>query len=249
MSNTPYAPGLAGVIAGETAVCTVGKKGMGLMYRGYSIVDLAKHCCFEEVAYLLIYGSLPTQTQLEQYSAKLASFRELPQPLKRAIELIPKDAHPMDVLKLGAAMLGTIRPEAHAFTAFDVFDSLIASFGSMMCYWHHWHHSGSRISTQGKRGDTVAQHFLRCLTQADPKPEHIDTVDKSLILYAEHGFAASTFACRVTTSTQADIYSAICSAIGTLRGPLHGGANEAAFQVISRYSSADDAERGVRFPY
>jgi 2-methylcitrate synthase len=164
-----YSPGLAGVIAGETAICTVGKKGMGLMYRGYSIVDLAAKCIFEEVAFLLIYGSLPTQAQLDQYSARLAKFRELPVPLKKALELIPANAHPMDVLKVGAAMLGTIRAESQTFTCYDVFDSLIASFGSMLCYWNHWHASGKRISTQGKPKDTVAQHFLRCLLQKEVK--------------------------------------------------------------------------------
>jgi 2-methylcitrate synthase len=240
-----YSPGLAGVIAAETAVATVGKKGTGLLYRGFDVSDLAANCCFEEVAHLLIYGSLPTQGQLEQYKKKLSSFRALPPVIPKTLEMIPPTAHPMDVLKVGAALMGTVRPESPSFSQFDVFDSLIASFGSMMCYWHHFHTFGKRISTAGEPSDSIAQHYLRLFHQAEPKSEHVETLDKSLILYAEHGLAASTFACRVTISTQADAYSGFVSAIGALRGPLHGGANEAAMELIERFKNPDEAEAGV----
>lgn len=242
----PFSAGLANVVAGETSICTVGKKGLSLMYRGFNIVDLASKCCFEEIAFLLIYGSLPSVQQLKAYKAKLSKFRKLPEAVSRTLELIPRSAHPMDVLKIGCAVAGTLRPENLSFSAFDVFDSLIASFGSILCYWHHWHLSGTRIDTSGHENESIAAHFLRLLHQAEPKYEHIEAVDKSLVLYAEHGFAASTFASRVTTSTKSDIYSAICSAIGTLRGPLHGGANEAAFELISGFKDEEDAAIGLK---
>ena len=197
-----YYPGLAGAKVGKTAICTVGKEGNGLTYRGYSITDLSTNCCFEEVAHLLIYGSLPSPKELQAYKTRLEGFRELPLDLQRALELIPKDAHPMDVVKTGAAVLGTMAPEGPSRSAHDIFDTLISSFGGMLLYWYNFHKSGTRINTQGVKGDSIAAGFMRMLHNNDPHPLHVETFDKSLILYAEHGFAASTFACRVITSTR-----------------------------------------------
>ncbi|CEO99863.1 hypothetical protein PBRA_007597 [Plasmodiophora brassicae] len=249
MSKTApsYSKGLVGVIAGETATATVGAGGHGLHYRGYNVEDLAAHCCFEQVAYLLIYGQLPSKAQLAAYTARLDGFRPLPKPLMIVLEQTPRSAHPMDVLRTACSFLGTIRPETKGAPAEDVFDYLIAIFGSVLCYWHQFHANGRRIDTSGQGpSERIAHHFLRLLHGRDPHPEAVRTVDVSLILYAEHGFAASSFACRVTTSTQSDIYSAICAAIGTLRGPLHGGANEEAMRLIERFGSVADAEAGVR---
>jgi len=243
-----FSKGLAGIIAGETAVSTVGEKGVGLTYRGYTIEDLAEKCIFEEVAYLLIYGSLPDANTLRSYQQKLTTFRTLPAPLQKVLEQIPKDAHPMDVMKIGCGMLGTLRPEGRDRSAQEIFDSLIAGFPSILLYWFHFHKTGKRINTRGASDDTIAKHFMRLLNNdgKEPHPEHVRVVDQSLTLYAEHGFAASTFACRITTSTLADVYSAIDTAIGTLRGPLHGGANEQAFYLISKFKNPDEAEKGVR---
>eukprot|EP00455_Lapot_gusevi_P006248 TRINITY_DN12681_c0_g1_i1.p1 TRINITY_DN12681_c0_g1~~TRINITY_DN12681_c0_g1_i1.p1 ORF type:complete len:416 (+),score=161.52 TRINITY_DN12681_c0_g1_i1:55-1248(+) len=245
-----YSKGLVGVIAGTTSTCDVGPGGHGLFYRGYDVQDLAKHCIFEEVAYLLIYGELPTSQQLAEYQRRLFRLRELPLPLRQALELIPKDAHPMDVLRTGCSLLGTLKQESNSGKAensrlsqYDVFDTLIASFGNMMLYWYHFANSGVRVDTAGKPGDTIARHFMRTLRRTEPREEEVKTVDVSLILYAEHGYAASNFACRVTTSTLSDAYSAITTAIGTLRGPLHGGANEEAMYLLEKFSDPEDAEK------
>jgi len=242
-----YSPGLAGVYAGETQISTVGEKGIGLTYRGYTITDLAANCIFEEVAYLLLYGHLPDKEELAAYKKRLAQYRVLPEGLRRALEAIPASAHPMDVMRTGCSILGTLRPESETFDAHQVFDSLIASFGSILLYWYHFATRGVRIDTQGKPDDTIASHFVRLLHSngREPDPLHVRTIDISLILYAEHGFAASTFACRVTTSTLSDAYSAVTSAIGTLRGNLHGGANEAAMYMLEKFTDPDDAERKV----
>lgn len=240
-----YSPGLAGVFAGVTAISTVGKKGIGLTYRGYDIHKLADNCIFEEVAHLLIYGDLPTKSQLKAYRSKLSSFRELPEELRRILELIPSQAHPMDVVKTGCAALGTIYPESESNPSEDIFNRLISSFGPMLLYWYHFRKSNIRIDTAGKPNDTIAANFLRMLHNRDPEPLALKTFDVSLILYAEHGFAASTFACRTTASTLSDVYSCITTAIGTLRGPLHGGANEKAMDLISQYSNAEDARVGI----
>lgn len=249
MSAQPkYSRGLAGVYAGKSKVSTVGKQGFGLMYRGYGIVDLAANCAFEEIAYLLTRGSLPNRQQLNDYKARLARVRVLPEGLKRSLEEIPKDAHPMDVLKTGCALLGTFKPESSTFQQEDIFDSLMATFGPMLLYWHHWVTYHKRINTDGKPGDSIASHFVRCLNNDGKEPDAlvVRTIDQSLILYAEHGFAASTFACRVTTSTKSDVYSAICTAIGTLRGPLHGGANEAAMELLAKFKDPDHAETKLK---
>ncbi|XXQ35264.1 Citrate synthase [Plasmodiophora brassicae] len=254
-----YSKGLAGVIAGETKVCTVGMGGDGLHYRGYSIEDLCRACEFEEVAYLLIYGDLPTPAQLKSYRARLNEYRVIPKAVRVMLEHIPLSANPMDVLRSTCSMLGCLRPETGylsnggeqssptSVSTDDAFTSLIAGFGPALCYWHAFHTSGKRIDTAGSDDESIAAHFLRNLLQTDSiSPDKVQTVDLSLILYAEHGFAASTFASRVTTSTRSDVYSAVCSAIGTLRGTLHGGANEAAMELISQFKVDDDIEGGMR---
>ena len=236
--------GLAGVIAGETAICTVGKEGIGLNYRGYSIHDLAEHGTFEEVAHLLIHGKLPTQTELDDYKNSLMGMRGLPAGLKTVLEQLPGDAHPMDVMRTGCSALGTIEPENETNDQFHIADRLVASFGSMLLYWHHFHTSGKRIEVETD-DDTTGGHFLHLLHGAQPDELRRRAVDVSLILYAEHEFNASTFAARVATSTLSDLYSAISAAIGTLRGPLHGGANEAAMELISRFQTPDEAEASI----
>lgn len=238
--------GLAGVVAGESAICTVGKEGVGLNYRGYSIHDLAEHSTFEEVAYLLIHEKLPTHVQLSQYKARLMSFRPLPNALKHMLELIPKNTHPMDVLRTGCSFLGTLEPEHHPQEdQYRIADRLLAIFPGMLLYWYHFHQSGKRIEVESSE-DSIAGHFLQLLHQQKPDALQRHVVDVSLILYAEHEFNASTFAARVTAATRSDFYSAITSAIGTLRGPLHGGANEAAMELIERFKSAEEAEVGLR---
>jgi len=216
---------------------------LGLHYRGYEIRDLSANCIFEEVAYLLIYGHLPSKAELSVYCKKLEKVRALPKALQAVLEIIPGTAHPMDVMKVGCDVLGTMRPESKSNDEANIFDSLIGVFGSILLYWYHFHKSGIRIDTQGKPGDTIGKHFVRLLHQGkEPESIMVKTVDVSLILYAEHGFAASTFACRVTTSTLSDVYSAVSSAIGTLRGPLHGGANEAAMRLLQGFSDPEDAQ-------
>lgn len=236
--------GLAGIKVTETAICTVGYEGSGLTYRGYGIDELAEKSSFEEVAYLLIYGQLPTLTQLAEYKQKLKKSRGLPGALKTVLENIPEDAHPMDVLRTGCSMLGTIEPETAAHTAKDVADRLIAIFPSMLLYWYHFHQSDRRIDVETS-DDTVAGHFLHLLHDKVPEEIYRRALDVSLILYAEHELNASTFAARVCVATGSDFYSGITTGIGTLRGPLHGGANEAAMELILRFDTPEAARVGI----
>lgn len=236
--------GLAGVVAGQSAIATVGQEGAGLNYRGYSIHDLAARASFEEVAYLLHYGELPSQQQLSDYTKKLVGLRHLPDSLKAVLKLIPKNTHPMDVLRTGCSMLGNLEPEETFSQQYAIADRLLAIFPGMMCYWYQWHFKGKEIDGLSDE-DTVGGHFLTLLHGQKPDNLARDMMNVSLILYAEHEFNASTFAARVTAGTLSDFYSAITSAIGTLRGPLHGGANEAAMELIERFSSPDAAEAGL----
>lgn len=236
--------GLAGIVAGQTAISTVEAGGSGLFYRGYSINDLAEHASFEEVAHLLIHGRLANSNELKIYKQKLHGLRELPGALKIMLEEIPASAHPMDVMRSGCSLLGTLEPETDSHCTADIADRLIACFSSILLYWYHFHKSGSRIDVVSDE-ESIAGHFLHLLHGNQPHGEEQRAVDVSLILYAEHEFNASTFAARVTTSTLSDCYSAICSAIGTLRGPLHGGANEAAMQLLNQFKDADAAEQGI----
>jgi len=244
MTSQPSSMGLAGVVAGRTSLSTVGKEGCGLTYRGYSIEDLAAQATFEEVAWLLLRGELPTTQQLAEYRVRLRSLRELPAALKAVLEQLPDTAHPMDVLRTGCSALGCLEPETAATGAFDVVDRLLATFPSMLAYWHWFQTKTMRIETVSEE-DSIAGHFLHLLHGQRPSAIHRQALDASLILYAEHEFNASTFTARVVTSTLSDFYSAITGAIGTLRGPLHGGANEAAFDLINRFATPDEAERGV----
>jgi len=237
--------GLAGVTAGQTAIATVGKEGLGLTYRGYSIHDLAEHATFEEVAYLLIYGELPAKAALNKYREHLKSLRSIPEKLKTILELIPAEAHPMDVLRTGCSFLGNIEPENKGQDARIIADRLLGIFPSILMYWYQFHLTGKRISTDTPT-NSIAEHFLYLLHGEQSNALRTRVLDVSLILYAEHEFNASTFAARVTTATGADFYSAICSAIGTLRGDLHGGANEKAMELIERFNTPDEAEVGLR---
>ena len=237
--------GLAGVVAGETSIATVGKEGTGLTYRGYAIEDLATHASFEEVAYLLLYGRLPTQAELDVYRRRLRGMRALPSGLRQVLEQLPANAHPMDVLRTGCSALGCLEPETSFEQQRDVADRLLASFPSMLFYWHHFQQNGRRIDVEGEE-DSLAAHVLHLLHGSRPTDLQRQAMDASLTLYAEHEFNASTFAARVAASTLADFYSAITAGIGTLRGPLHGGANEAAMELIERFDDPDDAERGIR---
>lgn len=240
--KSAYSPGLEGVVAGETAISTVGKKGVGLTYRGYSIDELAEHACFEEVAHLLLYGRLPTGEELAAYRQLLAGLRTLPAGLAEILERLPAAAHPMDILRTGCSALGTMAPEGEGNDQLRVANRLIALFPAMLLTWYHHHAGGGRIAADtGEEG--VAGHFLALLHGKSPAELHRRGVDASLILYAEHEFNASTFSARVTASTLSDFYSAVTSAIGTLRGPLHGGANEEAMRLIARFGSAEEAER------
>ena len=239
---------LAGVNAGTTAVCTVGHTGNDLHYRGYDILDLAKYSNFEEVAYLLIYGELPTQSQLSEYKNKLRQLRDLPEAVKAVLEQIPKNAHPMDVLRTGCSMLGTIEQEAedrNIEKTKNIADRLISCFGSMLIYWYHFSHNHKKIECKSDM-DSIAGHFLYLLHGKPPSELHEKAMNTSLVLYAEREFNASTFTSRVISGTLSDIYSAITGAIGALRGPKHGGANEAAMEIISRYQNADEAEKDIR---
>lgn len=239
---------LSGVVAGNTAVCTVGRTGNDLHYRGYDIVELARQSTFEEVSYLLIHGELPTQSELKGYVKKLKGFRGLPAEVKTVLEHVPAAAHPMDVLRTGCSALGTVLPEKEDRNiqgARDIIDRLVASFGSMLLYWWHFSQNGRRIEVETD-DDTVAGHFLRLLHGRKPSQLHEKALDQSLILYAEHEFTASTFAARVITGTLSDVYSAITGAIGALRGPKHGGANEAAHEIQRRYRDADEAEADIK---
>ncbi|NNE00233.1 MAG: 2-methylcitrate synthase [Pirellulaceae bacterium] len=236
--------GLAGVVAGKTALSAVGKEGMGLTYRGYAIESLCESATFEEVAWLLLRGELPTQEELESYRSKLRSLRDLPDAIKTILEQLPGDAHPMDVLRTGCSALGTIEPESSSHRGIDIADRLLAAFGSMLMYWHHFQNKGVRIELNTD-DPAIAGHFLHLLRRASPDALSVRVLDASLILYAEHEFNASTFAARIAASTLSDFYSAITCGIGTLRGPLHGGANEAAYEMISQFGDPDQAERGI----
>lgn len=236
--------GLEGVTAGVTAISTVGKQGVGLTYRGYSINDLAQQSSFEEVAYLLIYGRLPSQDELGEYKRHLKGLRGLPPQLKTVLEQIPSTTHPMDVMRTGCSMLGTLEPEDPGRNQIAVSNRLTGIFSSILLYWHHFVTTGQRIDTQTEE-DTTAGHFLRLLHQKDPSELHRRALDVSLILYAEHEFNASTFTCRTIISTLPDFYSAVTGGIGALRGPLHGGANEAAMELIEQFTSPDEAEKSL----
>ncbi len=239
---------LSGIAAGNTAICTVGRSGNDLHYRGYDILDFAEQATFEEIAYLLVHEKLPVQAELDDYKKKLKWLRELPANLKKALECIPASAHAMDVLRTGCSVLGTIIPEdedRNPAGARDVADRLMACFGSMLLYWLHYSHSGRRIDVTTD-DDTIAGHFLHLLHGKKPSALHERAMQTSLILYAEHEFNASTFAARVIAGTGSDMYSAITGAIGALRGPKHGGANEAAFKIQSRYKNSDQAEADIK---
>ncbi|HTP65507.1 MAG TPA: citrate/2-methylcitrate synthase [Geobacteraceae bacterium] len=239
-----YSPGLEGVIAGETAISTVGKEGVGLTYRGYAIADLAGQATFEEVAHLLIRGRLPNMRELAVYRDRLASLRDLPPALAALLENIPATAHPMDVLRTGCSALGAIEPETAGPDRFFAAERLLAAFPAILLYWRHFHNGGRRIAfATGEEG--AAGHFLHLLYGRPPQEQARRAVEASLILYAEHEFNASTFAARVTASTMAGFHAAVTSAIGALSGPLHGGANEEAMRLISSFASPDEAERGI----
>ena len=238
---------LAGVNAGSTSICTVGHTGNDLHYRGYDIIELANSATFEEVAYLLIHGELPNQTQLTAYHQKLKTLRGLPAALKTVLECIPKNAHPMDVMRTGCAMLGTLETEnvnRDIDSAKLLGDRLISCFGSILLYWYHFSHNNKRIEVETD-DDSIAAHFLHILHSKKPSQLHIDAMNTSLVLYAEHEFNASTFTARVIAGTLSDMYSCITGAIGALRGAKHGGANEAAMEIIERYKNADEAEADI----
>jgi 2-methylcitrate synthase len=239
---------LSGVAAGNTALCTVGVTGNDLHYRGYDILELANSSEFEEIAYLLVHGKLPVRAELDGYKAKLKSLRGIPVAVRAALEALPAAAHPMDVLRTGASVLGCALPEKddhNAAGARDIADRLIASFGSMLCYWYHYSHNGQRIHVETE-DDSVGGHFLHLLHRRQPSPSWVRAMHTSLILYAEHEFNASTFAARVIAGTGSDMYSCITGAIGALRGPKHGGANEVAFDIQKRYETPDQAEADIR---
>ncbi len=239
---------LSGVAAGNTALCTVGRSGNDLHYRGYDILDIAERCVFEEIAHLLVHGTLPTQSQLAAYRDKLRSLRGLPAAVKRTLEAIPAAAHPMDVLRSGVSALGCVLPEAHDHNhagARDIADRLMASLGSMLLYWYHYAHNGRVVEVETD-DDGIGAHFLHVLHGRKPSPSHIRAMDTSLILYAEHEFNASTFTARAIAGTGADMYSAVTGAIGALRGPKHGGANEVAFEIQKRYGDPAAAEADIR---
>ncbi|WP_151778546.1 bifunctional 2-methylcitrate synthase/citrate synthase [Acinetobacter brisouii] len=239
---------LSGQVAGTTALCTVGRSGNDLHYRGYDILDLAVHCQFEEVAYLLVHGKLPNTAELSAYKAKLKALRGLPAGLKTALEQLPPSAHPMDVMRTGVSVLGCLTPEHddHNYAgARDIADKLMASLGSMLLYWYHFSHNGKRIEVETD-DDSIGAHFLHLLHGEKPCEQWIQAMHTSLILYAEHEFNASTFTSRVISGTGSDMYSSIAGAIGALRGPKHGGANEVAFVIQQRYNSADEAEADIR---
>ena len=239
---------LSGVVAGNTALCSVGKSGNDLHYRGFDIADLAAHCEFEEVAHLLIHGTLPSRSELASYKAKLKSLRGLAPSVKNILEQIPATANPMDVMRTGVSALGCVAPESldhNEVQAKEVTDTLIASLGSILIYWYHFANSGIRIEVETD-DDSIGGHFLHMLHGQAPSKLWIDSMHASLILYAEHEFNASTFAGRVIAGTNSDIYSAITGAIGALRGPKHGGANEVALEIQERYSNPDQAEADIR---
>ena len=239
---------LSGVTAGNTALCTVGRTGNDLHYRGYDILDVATTCEFEEIAYLLVHEKLPTASELAAYKKKLKALRGLPANLKGALEWIPASAHPMDVMRTAVSVLGTVLPEKDDHNiagARDIADRLMASLGSMLLYWYHYSHNGRRIEVETD-DDSIGGHFLHLLHGKAPSKSWVEAMHTSLILYAEHEFNASTFTGRVIAGTGSDMYSAITGAIGALRGPKHGGANEAAFDIQTRYTTPDQAEADIR---
>ena len=254
MSETTTAPkpkksvALSGVVAGNTALCTVGRTGNDLHYRGYDILDVAEQCEFEEIAHLLVHGTLPTVAELAAYKAKLRSLRGLPASVKQVLETLPAAAHPMDVMRTGVSALGCVLPEKddhNTAGARDIADRLMASLGSVLLYWHHYAQNGRRIEVETD-DDSIGGHVLHLLHNRPPSAAWVRAMHTSLILYAEHEFNASTFACRVIAGTGSDFYSAIAGGIGALRGPKHGGANEAAFDIQKRYATADAAEADIR---
>ncbi|EKF74107.1 2-methylcitrate synthase [Alcanivorax hongdengensis A-11-3] len=239
--------GLRGQVAGKTALSTVGVSGSGLTYRGYDVKDLAENCQFEEVAHLILKGHLPTQAELDAYKSKLKGLRSLPQPLKEVLERIPADAHPMDVIRTGCSMLGNLEQEDTTVmgefpTQEACIDRMLACFPSIICYWYRFSHDGVKID-ENTDDDSIGAHFLHMLRGEKPNELHERVMNVSLILYAEHEFNASTFTARVCASTLSDIHSCITGAIGTLRGPLHGGANEAAMDMIEKFTDAEHAEK------
>ena len=239
---------LSGTAAGNTAICTVGRSGNDLHYRGYDILDFAETAEFEEIAYLLIHGQLPNQAELDAYRAKLQSLRGLPKPVKQVLEAIPATAHPMDVMRTACSVMGSCEPEKEqhpATEARDITDRLMASFGSVLLYWYHFSVNGKRIEVETD-DDSIGGHFLHILHGEKPSASWVRAMHTSLILYAEHEYNASTFTARVIAGTSSDMYSAITGAIGALRGPKHGGANEEAFRIQSRYHTADEAEQDIR---
>ena len=256
MSETTSTPGfkpkksvaLSGTAAGNTELCTVGRSGNDLHYRGYDILDFANSCEFEEIAHLLVHGKLPNKAELRAYKAKLKALRGVPAAVKAALEELPASSHPMDVMRTGVSVLGCVSPEKDDHNhpgARDIADKLMASFGSMLLYWYHYSHTGRIIDVETD-DDSIGGHFLHLLHGRKPSELWVRAMHTSLILYAEHEYNASTFTCRVIAGTGSDMYSAITGGIGALRGPKHGGANEVAFEVQKRYDSADEAEADIR---
>ena len=252
MSTVEFKPkksvALSGVPAGNTALCSVGKSGNDLHYRGFDILDLAQNCEFEEVAYLLVHGSLPTAVQLASYKAKLKTLRGLPASVRQVLKALPAQTHPMDVLRTGVSALGCESPESAEHSeagAREIADRLLACLGSMLLYWYHFSHSGKEIEVETD-DDSIGEHFLHLLHGVKPSALWVKSMHASLILYAEHEFNASTFTARVIAGTGSDIYSAITGGIGALRGPKHGGANEVALEIQERYSTPDEAEQDIR---
>jgi 2-methylcitrate synthase len=240
--------GLSGIVAGNTALCTVGRSGNDLHYRGYDILDVADVCEFEEIAYLIVHGKLPTRAELRNYKAKLVSLRGLPAAVKASLEALPAASHPMDVMRTGLSAMGCVLPEKddqNVPGARDIIDRLMASLGSMLLYWFHYAQNGKRIDVETD-DDSIGGHFLHLLHGKPPSAEFVRAMHTSLILYAEHEFNASTFTCRVVAGTGADMYSALTAGIGALRGPKHGGANEVSFEIQNRYASPDEAEADIR---
>ena len=240
--------GLSGIVAGNTALCTVGRSGNDLHYRGYDILDVADVCEFEEIAFLIVHGKLPTSAELRNYKQKLISLRGLPAAVKASLEALPAAAHPMDVMRTGLSAMGCVLPEKddqNVPGARDIIDRLMASLGSMLLYWFHYAHNGKRIDVETD-DDSIGGHFLHLLHGRAPGAEFVRAMHTSLILYAEHEFNASTFTCRVVAGTGADMYSALTAGIGALRGPKHGGANEVSFEIQNRYASPDEAEADIR---
>lgn len=244
MAGEKKSGGLAGVVAGQTELCLVGQEGTGLMYRGYDIDDLVKNASFEEVAYLLLRGKLPNRAELDTYIKTLKMLRALPDQLKQILEMIPADTHPMDVLRSGVSILGNLEPEGDFENQHYIADRLLSALPSILLFWHRFHTDGKRIDVETD-DNSVSGHFLNMLCGKTPSELHRKIFDTTLILYAEHEFNASTFATRVITGTLSDFYSAIVGAIGALRGSLHGGANEAAMELIEKFSSPEEATEGV----